>query len=152
VHLLFIADSDNARQTVPIDEVVSGLEMAMLPGDQPSTVGQATGQAFAHPAQARVEPASTVRDQTKPVVTLRVFKRRRAVLLRWQGRDTGGSGLRFYTVQARRPHGRWQTVLRATRRHNLRFRTRGPGRYAFRVSAVDGGGNRSRWSLRRASF
>jgi hypothetical protein len=38
VHILFIADSDNARQTVPLTEIVSEQRMVMLPGD-PGNVG-----------------------------------------------------------------------------------------------------------------
>ncbi|HEX8067585.1 MAG TPA: hypothetical protein VF520_13785 [Thermoleophilaceae bacterium] len=34
MHLLFIADSDNARATMPVSEIVSQWRMVMLPGDQ----------------------------------------------------------------------------------------------------------------------
>jgi hypothetical protein len=153
VHLLFIADSDNARQTVPLDEVVSTQDMAMLPGDQPGAVGASFGQAWQQPVHASVGRASGIRDRARPRVKLRARKRGHGrVMLRWSARDTGGSGLRAYRLQVRKPHGHWRTVLRATRRHKLRYRGARAGRYAFRVRAVDKAGNRSRWSLRRASL
>src|SRR3954466_13801074 len=144
VHLLFIADSDNARQTVPIDEIVSTQDMAMLPGDQPPTSGAAQGVAWDQPARSSVGRAVTIRDVAKPTVRLRVQRRRGRMLLRWRGRDTGGSELRGFTVQVRKADGRWRTLLRRTRRHSLR---RSSGR-AFRVRALDGAGNRSRWAVR----
>jgi hypothetical protein len=150
VHLLFIADSDNARQTVPIDEVVSTQDMAMLPGDQPPTAGAAQGAAWAQPTGARVARAVTIRDVTKPTASLRLKRRRSRILLRWSGRDTGGSELRFFTVQVRKPNGGWRTLLARTKRHSLR-RGIGSGT-VFRVRAIDGAGNRSRWALRRASL
>lgn len=53
VHLLFIADSDNARQTVPLDEIVSEQRMVVLP---PCTgnVGEQYGRGFEKPQQAVV--------------------------------------------------------------------------------------------------
>jgi hypothetical protein len=153
VHLLFIADSDNARQTVPIDEVVSTQDMAMLPGNQPGSVGASFGQVWQQPVSATVRRAAGLRDRARPRVKLRLRKRaHRRALVSWRGRDTGGSGLKSYRLQVRRPHGRWHTVLRATKRHKLRFRARRAGRYAFRVRAADKAGNRSRWSVRRARF
>jgi hypothetical protein len=69
--------------------------------------------------------------------------------VRWTGRDTGGSGMKAYTVQARAPHGRWTTLRVSTLGHSLRYHGRRAGRYAFRVRAEDKAGNRSPWSLRR---
>jgi hypothetical protein len=151
VHLLFIADSDNARQTVPLDEVVSTQDMAMLPGDQPGAVGAAFGQVWSQPVSTTVQRAAGLRDRTSPRVKLRVKKRaHRRALLRWRGRDTGGSGLKSYRLQVRKPHGRWHTALRATKRKKLRYRATRAGRYTFRVRGVDKAGNRSRWAVRRA--
>ena len=61
VHLLFVAESDNARQTVPIDEIVSEQDMAMLPGQQPPAAGQTFGREQASPPRARVRAARGVR-------------------------------------------------------------------------------------------
>ena len=43
LHLLFLADSDNARQTVPLTEIVSDWRMVMLPGATTPTSASATG-------------------------------------------------------------------------------------------------------------
>jgi hypothetical protein len=48
LHLLFLADSDNARQTVPVDEIVSNWQMTFLPGD-PGNVGERYGRDFEKP-------------------------------------------------------------------------------------------------------
>jgi hypothetical protein len=180
VHLLFIAESDNARQTVPIDQIVSEQNMVMLPpepagapapspgdaGPVPGTtggagngagaspdpaLGPAYGSTFDHPLVANAEPATGIRDASAPTVRLRltVNRRRHRVSLRWTGHDTGGSGLRSYGLQVKRPHGGWHTARAHTRHRSYALRTRRAGRYAFRVRAVDGSGNRSRWSLRR---
>jgi hypothetical protein len=61
VHLLFIADSDNARQTVPIDEIVSEQDMVMLPGPQPGATGVSVGQSLEQPVERSVRRAATVR-------------------------------------------------------------------------------------------
>jgi hypothetical protein len=51
LHLLFLADSDNARQTVPTTEIVSDWTLVMLPGDQ-GDVGERYGRSFEHPLVA----------------------------------------------------------------------------------------------------
>jgi hypothetical protein len=48
VHLLFLADSDNARQTVPLTEIVQDWGMVMLPGD-PGNVGERYGRSMEKP-------------------------------------------------------------------------------------------------------
>jgi hypothetical protein len=53
LHLLFQAESDNARQEVPIDEIVSEQRMVMLPGQQPN-VGEQYGREFEKPLVVRV--------------------------------------------------------------------------------------------------
>jgi hypothetical protein len=54
LHLLFLADSDNARQTVPLTEIVSDWRMVMLPGDQ-GNVGERYGRSFEKPLVALVQ-------------------------------------------------------------------------------------------------
>jgi hypothetical protein len=183
VHLLFIADSDNGRQTVPIDEIVSQQDMAMLPGDKgpgsptggggtpgggtpggggnpggggtPGGAPQETGPAFSaawdHPVQPSAGPAPTIRDARAPKVRLklRLNRRHHRFSAHWAGLDEGGSGLRFYTLQVKRPHGKFRTVLKSTTKTGYATRGRRHGRYAFRVRAVDAAGNVSRWSQRR---
>jgi hypothetical protein len=53
LHLLFLADSDNARQTVPATEIVSDWSLVMLPGEQ-GNVGERYGRSFEHPLVATV--------------------------------------------------------------------------------------------------
>jgi hypothetical protein len=187
VHLLFIADSDNGRQTVPIDEVVSEQNMVMLPGDKgpgspgggtgggtgsgdgtggggtgggtggggsgspPQETGPAYSDAFDHPLQPSVGPAATIRDARAPTVRLklRLNRRHHRFSLHWAGLDEGGSGLRSYTLQVKRPHGKFRTVLKRTTRTGFATRGKRAGRYAFRVRATDAAGNVGRWSQRR---
>jgi hypothetical protein len=54
LHLLFLADSDNARQTVPLTEIVSDWHMVLLPGDQ-GNVGERYGRSFEKPLVALVQ-------------------------------------------------------------------------------------------------
>ena len=49
LHLLFLADSDNARQTVPLTEIVSDWQMVMLPGRHDAKAGERYGRAFEKP-------------------------------------------------------------------------------------------------------
>jgi hypothetical protein len=46
--LLFQVDSDNARQTVPIDEIVVEHRQVFLPGN-PGNVGEKYGRSFEKP-------------------------------------------------------------------------------------------------------
>jgi hypothetical protein len=48
LHILFILESDNARQTVPLDEIVSETRLVMLPGQQ-GDVGEQYGREFEKP-------------------------------------------------------------------------------------------------------
>jgi hypothetical protein len=48
LHLLFQADSDNARLTKPVDEIVTDWEMTMLPGGV-GNVGEQYGRSFEKP-------------------------------------------------------------------------------------------------------
>jgi outer membrane biosynthesis protein TonB len=56
LHLLFLAESDNARQTVPVTEIVSDWQMVMLPGRQEAAAGERYGRAFEKPMLATVGP------------------------------------------------------------------------------------------------
>ncbi|MEA2124030.1 MAG: hypothetical protein QOI80_812, partial [Solirubrobacteraceae bacterium] len=53
LHLLFLAESDNARLTVPTTEVVSNWQMVMLQGN-PGNVGERYGRSFEKPLVALV--------------------------------------------------------------------------------------------------
>jgi hypothetical protein len=55
LHLLFVAESDNARATVPATEIVSDWRMVMLPGD-PGNVGERYGRSFEQPLVPVVTP------------------------------------------------------------------------------------------------
>jgi hypothetical protein len=46
LHILFLADSDNARQTVPVSEIVAETRMVMLPGKRDGSVGEQYGRGF----------------------------------------------------------------------------------------------------------
>src|SRR4051794_6270141 len=54
LHLLFLVDSDNARQTVPVDEIVSEWQMVMLKGERDSSAGEQYGRSFEKPLVAAV--------------------------------------------------------------------------------------------------
>jgi hypothetical protein len=51
LHLLLIAESDNARQTIPVTEIVAEQRLVFLPGD-PSNVGEQYGRSFEKPLVA----------------------------------------------------------------------------------------------------
>lgn len=57
VHLLFLVDSDNARQTVPLDEIVVEQRQVFLPGD-PGNVGEQYGRSLEKPLVARAASAT----------------------------------------------------------------------------------------------
>jgi hypothetical protein len=48
LHLLFLVESDNARQTIPVDEIVAEQRMVVLPGN-PGNVGERYGRGFEKP-------------------------------------------------------------------------------------------------------
>ena len=56
-HLLFQADSDNARQTVPVDEIVTSQRQVFLPGDA-GNVGEQYGRSLEKPLVSHVTAAS----------------------------------------------------------------------------------------------
>jgi hypothetical protein len=49
LHLLFLVDTDNARQTVPLTEIVSNWRMVMLPGQHGAQAGEEYGRGFEKP-------------------------------------------------------------------------------------------------------
>src|SRR4051794_40705781 len=51
MHLMLIAESDNARQTVPVTEIVAEQRLVFLPGD-PGNVGEQYGRSFEKPLVA----------------------------------------------------------------------------------------------------
>ncbi|MCA1823898.1 MAG: hypothetical protein LC640_06470, partial [Frankia sp.] len=53
VHLLLIADSDNARQTIPLTEIDNEQRLVLLPGN-PGNVGEQYGRGFERPLLATV--------------------------------------------------------------------------------------------------
>ena len=59
VHILAIAESDNARQTVPLTEIVADQRLVMLPGWRDGTTGEQYGRGFEHQyVRTVVEPAN----------------------------------------------------------------------------------------------
>jgi hypothetical protein len=54
LHLLFQLESDNARQEVPIDEIVSEQRIVLLPGQQ-GNVGETYGREFEKPLLVQVQ-------------------------------------------------------------------------------------------------
>jgi hypothetical protein len=66
LHILFLADSDNARLTVPVSEIVAETRMVMLPGKRTGAVGEQYGRGFEKqvvsaslPATGLAKPGST---------------------------------------------------------------------------------------------
>jgi hypothetical protein len=57
VHILFLAETDNARQTVPLTEVVSEQRLVVLPGQRDASAGEAYGRGFEKPLVATATPA-----------------------------------------------------------------------------------------------
>ena len=58
LHLLFQVDSDNARLTEPVDEIVSDWRMVMLPGRADATAGEQYGRGFEKPLLPLVTDAN----------------------------------------------------------------------------------------------
>ena len=55
-----IADSDNARQTVPLTEIVAEQRMVMLPGQRDGSVGEQYGRGFEKPLVATALPEPSI--------------------------------------------------------------------------------------------
>jgi hypothetical protein len=60
LHILLVADSDNARLTVPTTEMVAEQRMVMLPGFRDGTAGEQYGRGFEKPLVAAVTPADAL--------------------------------------------------------------------------------------------
>ena len=58
VHILFLVDSDNARQTVPVNEIVSSHRQVFLPGQRDASDGERYGRGFEKPLLATASDAS----------------------------------------------------------------------------------------------
>ena len=56
IHILFLADSDNARQTVPVSEIVAETRMVMLPGVRTGDAGERYGRGFEKQAVSFAAP------------------------------------------------------------------------------------------------
>ncbi len=56
LHLLMVAESDNARQTFPVDEIVSETRMVMLPGQRDGTAGEQYGRSFEKALRTVIAP------------------------------------------------------------------------------------------------
>jgi hypothetical protein len=160
LHLLFLVDSDNARQTVPLNEIVSEWRMVMLPGDQTAggrgpEAGQQYGEGFNAPVQPGAEPvaASSITDSTAPTVKLRARRHpsHHRIHLTYSVYDTGGSGLKSLTLQVRQGR-KWKTIRTGVKRRKWNYKTKRSGRYVFRLGAEDNAGNRSKWKYARVTM
>lgn len=74
LHVLAIADSDNARMTVPVTEIVADWRMVMLPGRADGLAGEGYGRGFEKPLVPLVRPLSVspLVQVTTPVAKLRL--------------------------------------------------------------------------------
>ncbi|HEX8123271.1 MAG TPA: hypothetical protein VF549_18610 [Solirubrobacteraceae bacterium] len=57
LHILMVADSDNARQTVPVTEMVAEQRMVLLPGQRTGRTGEQYGRTMEKPLVPVVTPA-----------------------------------------------------------------------------------------------
>jgi len=152
MHLLFLVDSDNARQTVPLNEVVFDWRMVMLPGDQTAggrgpEAGQEYGEGFKAPVEQQAQPAtqSGIVDRTAPTVKLRARRHpsHHRIHLTYSAFDTGGSGLKWLKLQVKSGK-KWKTLRTGPKRRSWNYKVRKSGRYTFRLRAQDNAGNLSK--------
>ena len=66
VHLLFFADTDNARQTVPVTEIVSSHRQVFLPGNAGVAAGELYGRGFEKPLVATAADATFAEAAPEP--------------------------------------------------------------------------------------
>jgi hypothetical protein len=174
LHLLFLVDSDNARQTVPLNEIVSEWRMVMLPGDQTAggrgpEAGQEYGEGFNQPVQQETQPATgggqgdpggpggssagPLVDRTAPTVKLRAGRHpsHHRIHLKYSVFDTGGSGLRWLKLQYKKGK-KWKTLRTGTKRRSWNFKVPKSGRYTFRLTAQDNAGNVSKPAIKRVKI
>jgi len=57
LHILLVAESDNARLTVPLTEIVGEQRLVMLTGEHDASAGEAYGRGFEKPLVATTLPA-----------------------------------------------------------------------------------------------
>jgi hypothetical protein len=152
LHLLFLVDSDNARQTVPLNEIVSEWRMVMLPGDQTAggrgpEAGQEYGEGFNQPVEQQAAPAtqSGIVDRTAPTVKLKASRHpsHHRIHLKYSVFDTGGSGLKWLKLQVKSGK-KWKTLRTGTKRRSWNYKARKSGKYQFRLIAQDNAGNVSK--------
>ena len=152
LHLLFLVDSDNARQTVPLNEIVSEWRMVMLPGDQTAggrgpEAGQEYGEGFKQPVEQQAAPAtqSGIVDRTAPTVKLKAGRHpsHHRIHLKYSVFDTGGSGLKWLKLQVKSGK-KWKTLRTGTKRRSWNYKARKSGKYQFRLIAQDNAGNVSK--------
>ncbi|HEX8074723.1 MAG TPA: fibronectin type III domain-containing protein [Thermoleophilaceae bacterium] len=157
VHLLFLVDSDNARQTQPISEIVSENRMVMLPGQHGAEAGQYYGGQPGQPGrfdqgpQGKPGGVKGLVDKRRPRVHLKIVRHRshRRLHLRWAGIDEGGSGIKSYTLQVKRGR-KWKGLKKNTKKLRYNFITAFDGGvYTFRIRAVDNAGNVGKWEKKR---
>ena len=160
LHLLFLVDSDNARQTVPLNEIVFDWRMVMLPGDQTAggrgpEAGQEYGEGFKQPVEQGAQPAteSGVVDRTAPTVKLRARRHpsHHRIHLTYTAYDTGGSGLKWLKLQVKSGK-KWKTLRTGVDRRKWNYKARKSGRYAFRLFAQDKAGNLSKAAYARVTI
>jgi hypothetical protein len=173
LHLLFLVDSDNARQTVPLNEIVSEWRMVMLPGDQTANgrgpeAGQEYGETFDNPAQPGSQPVPPAEggggsgqpgagpsfvDRTAPTVRLKARRHpsHHRIHLTYSVFDTGGSGLKTLKIQVKSGK-KWKTIRTGTKRRKWNYKARKSGRYTFRLTAQDNAGNTSKPVYARVSI
>ncbi len=101
------------------------------------------------PANAAVTTVESLLPHSRFVYLPRYLSTRSGVI-RWQGEDTGGSGIRYYSVQCRDVQGGdWKNIAASTtltETEDYELYGLFPGHdYFFRVRAVDRAGNKEPW-------
>jgi len=66
LHILMVAESDNARLTVPVNEITADWRMVMLPGRRDATVGEQYGRSFEKPLVPVAAPATFAEGAPEP--------------------------------------------------------------------------------------
>ncbi|MFA5788113.1 MAG: hypothetical protein WDA71_14215, partial [Actinomycetota bacterium] len=101
MHLLFVAESDNAFTTVPVSEIDAEQRMVVLPGN-PGNVGESYGRAFEKQFVALAAPGTGYRQSEATVLTLADAKGNAtdpislsATLRRASGAALAGQSVRF---------------------------------------------------------
>ncbi len=66
LHILMVAESDNARLTVPVNEITADWRMVMLPGRQDASAGERYGRGFEKPIVPIAVPATFEEEAAPP--------------------------------------------------------------------------------------